>query len=145
MQVIACILRTKDAFPAAVEYLRTILKVDPTNGDVWGSLGKTPFGRFPTCNANLARPLLPDDGRLAAGLLSLPTSSVPPFGSKGMFSLTCGQGRRLTRTRNPSCGMALVSCMTATAPWSMPKKPSRKLCAWSLRLKRQTRSTSVSA
>ncbi|KAH3945914.1 hypothetical protein HBH98_110840 [Parastagonospora nodorum] len=36
---IACILRTKDAFPAAVEYLRTILKVDPANGDVWGSLG----------------------------------------------------------------------------------------------------------
>jgi tetratricopeptide (TPR) repeat protein len=40
MQGIACILRTKDAFPAAVEYLRTILKVDQTNGDVWGSLGK---------------------------------------------------------------------------------------------------------
>ncbi|KAG9383308.1 TPR repeat-containing protein [Pyrenophora tritici-repentis] len=39
MQGIACILRTKDAFPAAVEYLRTILKVDSTNGDVWGSLG----------------------------------------------------------------------------------------------------------
>lgn len=40
MQGIACILRTKDAFPAAVEYLRTILKVDQANGDVWGSLGK---------------------------------------------------------------------------------------------------------
>jgi tetratricopeptide (TPR) repeat protein len=37
---IACILRTKDAFPSAVEYLRTILKVDPANGDVWGSLGR---------------------------------------------------------------------------------------------------------
>ena len=36
---IACILRTRDLFPQAVEYLRTILKVDPTNGDVWGSLG----------------------------------------------------------------------------------------------------------
>ena len=41
MQGIACILRTKDAFPQAVEYLRTILKVDPANGDVWGSLGKS--------------------------------------------------------------------------------------------------------
>jgi glucose repression mediator protein len=39
MQGIACILRTKDAFPQAVEYLRTILKVDNNNGDVWGSLG----------------------------------------------------------------------------------------------------------
>lgn len=40
MQGIACILRTRDQFPHAVEYLRTILKVDPANGDVWGSLGK---------------------------------------------------------------------------------------------------------
>lgn len=39
MQGIACILRTKDQFPAAVEYLRMILKVDPNNGEVWGSLG----------------------------------------------------------------------------------------------------------
>ena len=46
MQGIACILRTKDQFPAAVEYLRTILKVDPNNGEVWGSLGKSTF-RFP--------------------------------------------------------------------------------------------------
>ena len=43
MQGIACILRTKDQFPAAVEYLRTILKVDPNNGEVWGSLGKSTF------------------------------------------------------------------------------------------------------
>jgi Tfp pilus assembly protein PilF len=42
MQGIACILRTRDQFPHAVEYLRTILKVDPANGDVWGSLGKLP-------------------------------------------------------------------------------------------------------
>jgi glucose repression mediator protein len=40
MQGIAHILRTKDAFPAAVDYLRTILKVDTTNGEVWGSLGR---------------------------------------------------------------------------------------------------------
>lgn len=40
MQGIACILRTKDQFPQAVEFLRTILKVDPANGEVWGSLGK---------------------------------------------------------------------------------------------------------
>lgn len=40
MQGIACILRTKDHFPQAVEYLRTIIKVDPANGEVWGSLGQ---------------------------------------------------------------------------------------------------------
>lgn len=53
MQGIACILRTKDAFPAAVEYLRTILKVDPANGDVWGSLGKA------RCCYREASPLTP--------------------------------------------------------------------------------------
>jgi glucose repression mediator protein len=42
MQGIACILRTRDHFPQAVEYLRTILKVDPANGEVWGSLGRHP-------------------------------------------------------------------------------------------------------
>jgi glucose repression mediator protein len=42
MQGIACILRTKDHFPQAVEYLRTILKVDQANGEVWGSLGTFP-------------------------------------------------------------------------------------------------------
>jgi tetratricopeptide (TPR) repeat protein len=39
MQGIAGILRTKDMFPQAVEYLRTILKIDQTNGEIWGSLG----------------------------------------------------------------------------------------------------------
>lgn len=39
MQGIATIFRTKDHFPQAVEYLRTILKVDQANGEVWGSLG----------------------------------------------------------------------------------------------------------
>ncbi|KAF2497615.1 TPR-like protein [Lophium mytilinum] len=39
MSGIAGILRTKDQFPNAVEYLRTILKVESTNGEIWGSLG----------------------------------------------------------------------------------------------------------
>lgn len=38
------ILRSKDRFDMAVEYLRTILKVETNNGDVWGSLGK--FTKF---------------------------------------------------------------------------------------------------
>lgn len=40
MLAISCILRTKDQFPAAVEYLRSILKLEPNNGEVWSSLGK---------------------------------------------------------------------------------------------------------
>lgn len=40
MQSIASILRVRDNFQAAVEYLKNILKIDVNNGDVWGSLGK---------------------------------------------------------------------------------------------------------
>ncbi|TLD36965.1 TPR-like protein [Venturia nashicola] len=39
MQSIASILRVRDNFQAAVEYLKNILKIDVNNGDVWGSLG----------------------------------------------------------------------------------------------------------
>lgn len=39
MNAISCILRTKEQFPKAVEYLQNILKLDPTNGETWGSLG----------------------------------------------------------------------------------------------------------
>ena len=40
MNAISCILRTKEQFPRAVEYLKAILKLDNNNGEVWGSLGK---------------------------------------------------------------------------------------------------------
>ena len=43
MQAISCILRTKDQFPAAVEYLKNILKLEHNNGDTWSSLGKRPI------------------------------------------------------------------------------------------------------
>jgi tetratricopeptide (TPR) repeat protein len=39
MLAISCILRSKDQFNGAVEYLRQILKVDMNNGEVWSSLG----------------------------------------------------------------------------------------------------------
>ena len=39
LNAISCILRTKENFPRAVEYLQTILKLDQSNGEVWGSLG----------------------------------------------------------------------------------------------------------
>ena len=41
LNAISCILRTKENFPRAVEYLQTILKLDQSNGEVWGSLGNT--------------------------------------------------------------------------------------------------------
>lgn len=83
MQGIACILRTKDHFPQAVEYLRTILKVDPANGEVWGSLGKLLELSKTMCPLTTSRPLLFDDGRLATGVFSLPASLVSFVGPQG--------------------------------------------------------------
>ena len=40
MNAISLILRTKEEFAKAVEYLQAILKLDQNNGEVWGSLGK---------------------------------------------------------------------------------------------------------
>jgi glucose repression mediator protein len=39
MNAISHILRAREKFPEAMEFLRSILKLDPNNGDVWGSLG----------------------------------------------------------------------------------------------------------
>ncbi|KAK6535321.1 hypothetical protein TWF694_001785 [Orbilia ellipsospora] len=39
MENISHILRTREQFPKAVEYLQGILNIDANNGDVWGSLG----------------------------------------------------------------------------------------------------------
>ena len=39
MNAISAILRTQEHFHKAVEYLNNILKLEPNNGDVWGSLG----------------------------------------------------------------------------------------------------------
>ena len=39
LNAISCILRTKENFPRAIEYLQAILKIDANNGEVWGSLG----------------------------------------------------------------------------------------------------------
>lgn len=39
MNAISLILRTREDFHKAVEYLQAILKIDGNNGEVWGSLG----------------------------------------------------------------------------------------------------------
>lgn len=42
MNAISLILRTREDFQKAVEFLQAILKIDDRNGEVWGSLGETP-------------------------------------------------------------------------------------------------------
>lgn len=39
MTAIAGILRHQEQFPKAVDFIQNILKLDPSNGEVWGSLG----------------------------------------------------------------------------------------------------------
>lgn len=39
MSAIAAIFRNRDQYGLSIEYLRTILKLDGSNGDVWGQLG----------------------------------------------------------------------------------------------------------
>ena len=39
MQAIAAIHRGRDSFQMAVQYLKEITKIEPNNGEVWGSLG----------------------------------------------------------------------------------------------------------
>jgi tetratricopeptide (TPR) repeat protein len=42
MSAIAAILRNRDQYGLSIEYLRTILKIDGANGEVWGQLGTRP-------------------------------------------------------------------------------------------------------
>lgn len=39
MNAMACILRTKEQFPKAIDFLHGILKLDAGSGDTWSSLG----------------------------------------------------------------------------------------------------------
>jgi Flp pilus assembly protein TadD len=39
MNAISLILRTREDFHKAVGYLQDILKLEPNNGEAWGSLG----------------------------------------------------------------------------------------------------------
>lgn len=45
LNAISCILRTKEKYPEAMEFLKNILKVEPSNGEAWGNLGQS-FGVF---------------------------------------------------------------------------------------------------
>jgi general transcriptional corepressor CYC8 len=40
MNAISVVLRGREEFPKAAEFLQAALKLDPNNGEAWGSLGK---------------------------------------------------------------------------------------------------------
>lgn len=39
LNAISTILRTKEKYPEAMEFLMRIIKMEPANGDAWGNLG----------------------------------------------------------------------------------------------------------
>lgn len=41
MSAISCLLRSREQFQKAIEYLQAILKLDPQSGESWGSLGRS--------------------------------------------------------------------------------------------------------
>lgn len=57
MNAISCILRTKEQFPKAIEYLQNILKLDTSSGETWGSLGmSSPKNKKKKIKLQLTRP-----------------------------------------------------------------------------------------
>lgn len=39
LNAISSILRVKEKYPEAMDFLKNILKVEPSNGEAWGNLG----------------------------------------------------------------------------------------------------------
>jgi hypothetical protein len=88
MNAISLILRTREEFGKAVDYLQAILKIDDRNGEVWGSLGMFQFHGITgwSLDANaLRRTLLSHDGRSATGICRLPECLDQPPQSQGLF------------------------------------------------------------
>lgn len=46
MTAISCVLRTREEFQKAAEYLQAILRLDETNGEAWGNLGMLTIKRL---------------------------------------------------------------------------------------------------
>lgn len=117
MNAISCILRTKEQFPKAIEYLQNILKLDPTSGETWGSLGhchlmmdnlQEAYTSYQQALYHLRDPKVSEKPMCLDSPARWQTTHWPSF------------------DRNQSSGTASVSFMTATDPWTMPKRLSRR-------------------
>lgn len=130
MNAISCILRTKEQFPKAIEYLENILKLDPTNGETWGSLGH--------CH------LMMDNLQEAytsyqQALYHLRDPKV------SSFDLCDASPMAHYRCRNRNFGTGSVYCTIAMGRSTMRRRHSPKSCAWRPSSKRPTKFISVSA
>lgn len=80
MNAISCILRTKEQFPKAVEYLQNILKLDAGSGETWGSLGLFLHPSPVSSDRKLIglRSLPSDDGQPTRGVHLVPAGALSP-------------------------------------------------------------------
>lgn len=91
LRCIASILRTEDQYESAIEYIRQILQLCPTDGESWSSLGETiscylRVYRSLTC----LRPLLPHDGRASTSIHCLSIRALQlarPKGTSESFTI----------------------------------------------------------
>lgn len=129
MNAISCILRTKEQFPKAIEYLQNILKLDPSSGETWGSLGHCHLmmDNLQEAYTSYQQALY----HLRDPKVNLP---IRVFVS----------GHSSFSSRNPSCGTESAYYMTATGLSITPRRLSRRSCAWPPSSKRPMRSISVS-
>ena len=113
MNSISCILRTKEQYPKAVEYLQSILNMDNNNGEIWGSLGH--------CY------LMMDDLQKAYTAYQQALYHLrDPKVSRPSLSLSLPPVLNILGHRNPNYGTESVFSTTDTDPWSMPKRLSRR-------------------
>lgn len=112
LNAISNILRVKEDFPRAVEYLQTMLKIDSTNGEVWGSLGH--------CF------LMMEDLQQAYHAYQNALFHLRDPKVKAVTLLS--SDRLLTGHRSPNFGTALGSSMIAMALSNMPRRRSLKSC-----------------
>ena len=91
MNQISTILRTKENFPKAVEYLQAILKMDQSNGEVWGSLGIFFHFLCEHYSTDARRSLLPNDGRSTTSIYRVPAGTLPLEGSTSTLRKLCAK------------------------------------------------------
>jgi tetratricopeptide (TPR) repeat protein len=84
MNAMSLVLRTREDFPKAAEFLNAILKLDERNGEAWGSLGAyldRLFAGYPLTGP--VRTLLFDDGRPPASVHCISNCLGPSSKPKG--------------------------------------------------------------
>ena len=131
LSAIAAILRNRDNYGLSIEYLRTILKLDGANGDIWGQLGRLQAISSSTdatwiLIVLLHRTLLSHDGQSARGLLCVSASSLSSHRPEGKSSQLGARDQFLIIRRSPSFGTASASSTIVMDRSNMPKKHFRK-------------------